>query len=213
MAPRTARSGRRLGPSGTRDAIEGTARKLFAELGYERTSLRQVALQAGVDPALVSHFYGKKRDLFLAVVELPVDPSEVISTVLDGDKDTVGQRLATIILHILDDEISRQPFIGIVRAATAEPEAAKLVRDLLTRKVIAPIAESLGSADADYRAALAMSQIQGFTLARYVVGLEPLVNRPHEQLTADLGITLQRYLLGDLTPPPTGDVRSIPPTH
>ena len=54
-----------------REAIEETARKLFAELGYERTSLRQVALQAGVDPALVSHFYGKKRDLFLAVVELP----------------------------------------------------------------------------------------------------------------------------------------------
>ncbi len=90
--------------------------------------------------------------------------------------------------------------IGMVRAATAEPEAARLVRDFLARKIIAPIAEGLGSADADYRAALVMSQVNGFALARYVIGLEPLANRSNEQLAADLGVTLQRYLLGDLAP-------------
>jgi AcrR family transcriptional regulator len=200
MSQRPTRGGRRPGPSGTREAIEETARKLFAELGYERTSLRQIALQAGVDPALVSHFYGKKRDLFLAVVELPVEPATVIGRVLDGDKDSAGLRLAKFILEVLDDEVRRQPMIGMVRAATAEPEAAKLVRDFLARKIIAPIAEGLGSADADYRAALVMSQVNGFAMARYVIGLEPLANRSNEQLAADLGVTLQRYLLGDLAP-------------
>ncbi|MHA7665472.1 TetR/AcrR family transcriptional regulator [Mycolicibacterium sp. HS_4_1] len=200
MAQRPARGGRRPGPNGTREAIEETARKLFAELGYERTSLRQIALQAGVDPALVSHFYGKKRDLFLAVVELPVEPASVIGRVLDGDKDSAGLRLATLILEVLDDEVRRRPMIGMVRAATAEPEAARLVRDFLARKIIAPIAEGLGSADADYRAALVMSQVNGFALARYVIGLEPLAKRSNEQLAADLGVTLQRYLLGDLAP-------------
>ncbi|MUL76937.1 TetR family transcriptional regulator [Mycolicibacterium sp. CBMA 226] len=200
MAQRTTRSGRRPGPSGTREAIEETARKLFAELGYERTSLRQVALQAGVDPALVSHFYGKKLDLFLAVVELPVEPATIIGRVLEGDKDSAGLRLATFILEVLDDEVRRRPMIGMVRAATAEPEAAKLVRDFLARNIIAPIAEGLGSADADYRAALVMSQVNGFAIARYVIGLEPLVNRSNEQLAADLGVTLQRYLLADLAP-------------
>jgi AcrR family transcriptional regulator len=199
MAQRTTRSGRRPGPSGTREAIEETARKLFAELGYERTSLRQVALQAGVDPALVSHFYGKKLDLFLAVVELPVEPATIIGRVLEGDKDAAGLRLATFILEVLDDEVRRRPMIGMVRAATAEPEAAKLVRDFLARNIIAPIAEGLGSADADYRAALVMSQVNGFAIARYVIGLEPLVNRSNEQLAADLGVTLQRYLLADLS--------------
>lgn len=200
MAQRPTRGGRRPGPNGTREAIEETARKLFAELGYERTSLRQIALQAGVDPALVSHFYGKKRDLFLAVVELPVEPASVIGRVLDGDKDSAGLRLATLILEVLDDEVRRRPMIGMVRAATAEPEAAKLVRDFLARTIIAPIAEGLGSADADYRAALVMSQVNGFALARYVIGLEPLANRSNEQLAADLGVTLQRYLLGELAP-------------
>jgi AcrR family transcriptional regulator len=207
MTSSPSRSGRRPGPSGTRQAIEETARKLFAELGYERTSLRQVALQAGVDPALVSHFYGKKQDLFLAVVELPIEPTMVIDRVLGGDKDTAGQRLAALALEILDDEVSRRPMIGIVRAATSEPEAARLVRDFLTRKIMKPIAEGLGSADADYRASLAMSQVHGFALARYVIGLEPLVDRPREQLIADLGCTLQRYLLGDLASTPVERAR------
>jgi AcrR family transcriptional regulator len=200
MTQRPSRGGRRPGPNGTREAIEETARKLFADLGYERTSLRQVALQAGVDPALVSHFYGKKRDLFLAVVELPVEPAVIIGRVLDGEKDSAGLRLATFIIEVLDDEVRRRPMIGMVRAATAEPEAAKMVRDFLARRIIAPIAEGLGSADAEYRAALVMSQVNGFALARYVVGLEPLADRSNEQLAADLGVTLQRYLLGDLAP-------------
>jgi AcrR family transcriptional regulator len=199
MATRRLHSGRRPGPNTTRALIEDSARKLFAELGYERTSLRQVALQAGVDPRLVSHYFGKKRDLFLAVVELPFDPAVVIDMVVSGDHDTAGLRLATLVLDILDDEIRRQPMLGMIRAATAEQEAARLVRDFLTRTIIAPIARRLGSKDAEYRAGLVMSQIVGLTLARYIVGIEPLASYPRERVAADLGITLQRYLLDALT--------------
>ena len=199
MTQRRTRTGRRPGPNTTRALIEDTARKLFAELGYERTSLRQVALQAGVDPMLVSHYFGAKRDLFLAVVELPFNPAAVIDAVVAGDKATAGQRLATLVLDVLDDEVRRRPLLGMVRAATAEPEAATLVRDFLTRNVITPIAQRLATGDADYRAALVMSQIIGFTLARYVVGIEPLAKRPRDRVTADLATTFQRYLLGDLS--------------
>jgi AcrR family transcriptional regulator len=200
MTTRRRHSGRRPGPNTTRALIEDSARKLFAELGYERTSLRQVALQAGVDPGLVSHYFGKKRDLFLAVVELPFDPAVVIDMVISGDNDTAGLRLAMVVLDLLDDEIRRQPMMGMIRAATAEPEAARLVREFLTRNIIAPIARRLGSEDADYRAGLVMSQIAGIALARYIVGIEPLASHPRERVAADLGITLQRYLLGGLTP-------------
>jgi AcrR family transcriptional regulator len=200
MTQRRTHTGRRPGPNTTRALIEDTARKLFAELGYERTSLRQVALQAGVDPTLVSHYFGAKRDLFLAVVELPFNPAAVIDAVVAGDQATAGRRLATLVLTILDDEVRRRPLLGIVRAATAEPEAAALVRDFLTRNVITPIAARLGTDDADYRAALVMSQIMGFTLTRYVVGIDALAHRDREAVTADLGGTLQRYLFGELSP-------------
>ena len=200
MTKRGTHTGRRPGPNTTRALIEDTARKLFAELGYERTSLRQVALQAGVDPMLVSHYFGGKRDLFLAVVELPIDPAVVIDAVVAGDKATAGQRLATLVLNILDDEVRRRPLLGMVRAATAEPEAAAPVREFLTRNLLTPIAQRLESGDADYRAGLVMSQIIGFTLARYIVGIEPLASHPRERVAADLAATLQRYLLGELSP-------------
>ena len=200
MTERRSRTGRRPGPNATRAVIEDTARKLFAELGYERTSLRQVALQAGVDPMLVSHYFGAKRDLFLAVVELPIDPAVVIDAVVAGDKATAGQRMASFVLDALDDEVRRRPILGMVRAATAEPEAAAVVRDFLTRNVLTPIAQRLESGDAEYRAALVMSQIVGFTLARYVVGIEALATRPRERVAADLAATFQRYLIGDLSP-------------
>ena len=75
---------------------------------------------------------------------------------------TSDKRLATLVLDILDDEIRRQPMMGMIRAATAQPEAARLVRDYLTRTIIAPTADRLGSKDADSRAGLVMSQIAGF---------------------------------------------------
>ncbi len=200
MTQRRTHTGRRPGPNTTKALIEDTARKLFAELGYERTSLRQVGLQAGVDPMLVTHYFGGKRDLFLAVVELPFDPGAVFEAVLTGDHDSAGTRLATLVLSILDDDVRRRPLLGLVRAATAEPEAAALVRDFLTRNIVIPIAAQLGGEDADYRATLVMSQIMGFTLTRYVLRLHPLADHDRQALTADLGGTLQRYLFGELTP-------------
>lgn len=88
----------------------------------------------------------------------------------------------------------------MVRAATAEPEAAAPVREFLTRNLLTPIAQRLESGNAEYRAALVMSQIVGFTLARYIVGIEPLATHPRERVAADLAATFQRYLLGELSP-------------
>lgn len=191
-------TGRRAGPSSTRALIEDIARKQFAELGYDRTSMRQVALAVGVDPALVTHYFGAKLDLFLAVVELPIEPAALIDHVVSGDQDSAGMRLATAVLEVLDDEVRRRPIVGMVRAATAEPEAARLVRDFLTHHLLLPIAQGLQADHAEYRAGLVMSQIVGLTLARYIVGIEPLASHPRRRLAADLGATLQRYLLGDL---------------
>lgn len=198
MTTRRVHTGRRPGATTTRELIEDAARKQFAELGYDRTSIRSVAKQADVDPALVTHFFGKKWELFLAVVELAADPPTLIETMVTGDQSSVGLRLANALVDILDDESRRRRMLSMMRAATSEPAAAALVRDFLTRNILQPIAERLGVADAEYRAALVMSQVVGFTMARYVVALEPLEARARDRIIADLGSTFQRYLREDL---------------
>ena len=133
------RAGRRPGASGTREAIADAARQLFAERGFDRTSIRAVAEAAGVDPALVSHFYGSKQQLFVAVTELPFEPRDVIPQLVAGDRETLGFRFATFLLTVLESDEGRSRFTGLVRAAASEPEAARMVRELVTTRVIAAI--------------------------------------------------------------------------
>ena len=194
-------SGRRPGPNATRSQIEETARRHFAERGYDRTSMRQIAIETGVDPALVTHYFGTKLELFFSpVVDLPMESAVLIDYVVTGDPDGAGLRLATAVLAVLDDEVRRRPIVAMLRAATAEPEAARLVREeFLTRNLFLPMAQRLESDNAGYRAALVGSQMIGLALARYIVGIEPRASHPSERVTADVGATFQRYLLGDLT--------------
>jgi AcrR family transcriptional regulator len=192
------RSGRRPGGSGTRDAIRAAAARQFAERGYDRTSLRSVAAEAAVDPKLVAHFFGTKQQLFVEVVRLPFDPAVVIPTILGGDPAHVGERFASFVLGVLDDPDARRPLVGIVRAASTEPEAARMVRELLTREVFARIVDALGSDDADLRASLVGSQVVGLLTARYIVGVEPLASLPAETVAEAIAPNLQRYLVGPL---------------
>jgi AcrR family transcriptional regulator len=198
MAVRT-HSGRRPGDSGTREAIAQAARRQFAELGYDRTSMRQVALEAGVDPTLVSHFHGSKQQLFLSVVELPFQPADILPGLLAGDPQEAGARLAHFALGAFESEQGRARIVGLIRAATSEPEAARVVRDLLTREVLTPLAEGIGSDNAAYRASLVMSQIVGLIMARYIVAVEPLASRDPAAVAQDIAPTLQRYLTGSLS--------------
>lgn len=191
-------SGRRPGDSGTREAILRAAGRQFADRGYERTSLRSIAGEAGVDPALVSHFFGSKHKLFVEVVELPFDPAQVVPVVFGGAADDLGERVANFLLAVLDNPQARQPMIGLIRAAASEPEAARMVRELMTREVFARIVDALGADDAELRAALAGSQFVGLLMARYVVGIEPLASLPAERVAAAIAPNLQHYLAGPL---------------
>jgi AcrR family transcriptional regulator len=194
----TRRVGRRPGASGTREAILAAARRQFGEQGYDRTTLRSVAAEAGVDPALVVHFFGTKQRLFLAGVELPVEPDELVEHVAAGPRDAVGERLATYVLNALEDPDVRSRWVGMVRAAASEPEAANRLRTVLETRVFAPLVKALGVEDAPFRATLAGSQIVGIAMARHVVGVEPLASADPETLAAAIAPTLQRYLVEPL---------------
>lgn len=194
------RSGRRVGASRTREAIQQAAQRQFAELGYDRASMRSIAAEAGVDPALVIHFFGSKQRLFVAVMQLPFNPAEVIPSLIGGESSTVGARLATFLLGVLEDPEARARITGLVRAAATEPEAARMVREFLTSEVWAPAARQLGVEDAELRISLVGSQIVGLIMARHVVGVEPLASLPAPDVAAAVAPNLQRYLMGSLLP-------------
>lgn len=194
MTARGRPPGRRPGASGTRDAILAAARRQFAEQGYDRTSVRSVASEAGVDPSLVLHFHGSKQQLFLAVVELPFDPASVLPGLLAGDRDGIGRRLAGFLVGVLESDEGRRRMTGLVRAAASEPEAARLVRALVEHEMFAPIAEHLGADKPRLRASYVGAQVVGLVMARYVVAVEPLASLPADAVVATLASLLQRLL-------------------
>ena len=194
------RGGRRPGSSGTREAIAEAARRTFGRLGYERATIRAIASDAGVDPALVVHFFGSKQQLFLSVMDLPFPLEEVLPGILAGERDTVGERFARFIVGALEDERARTVLTGRVRAAASEPEAARMLRELISRGVFAAIAASLGAEDAELRATLVGSQVVGLIVARYIVAVEPLASLDPDQLVEAIAPNLQRYLVEPLGP-------------
>jgi AcrR family transcriptional regulator len=192
------RSGRRPGPTGTREAIREAAERLFAERGYDRTSLRAIASAAGVDQKLVAHFFGSKQRLFVEVFTPPFDPAIAIPQVLAGDRAEIGERVARFLLTVLEDPVGRRRMTGLIRAAASEPEAARMVRDLISREILARIIDALAVEDAGVRASLLGSQVVGLAMARYIVGVEPLASMPADDVIAAIAPNLQRYLVEPL---------------
>jgi AcrR family transcriptional regulator len=192
------RRGRRPGPSRTREGIAQAARRQFAALGYDRTTIRSVAAEAGVDPALVVHYFGSKQRLFLTAIELPFEVTDLVAQLESGPRDRVGERVARFALEVLGDPGARARWTGMIRAAASDPDAAGILRDVLNRQIFKPLAEALGSEDAQLRANLASSQMVGLVMARYVIEIEPLASADAETVAAAIAPTLQRYLVEPL---------------
>lgn len=194
-----ARSGRRAGVSGTREAILDAARNQFAEHGYDGATIRSIAGAAGVDPALVHHFHGTKEKLFVAAMELPVVPGEVLAQLSGVDPDELGEALVRAVLGIWERDEVRSFAVGLLRSALNNEAAATMLREFVTTTLLARIAGVVGGgADAGLRAALAGSQVIGLAVARYVVRIEPLASASIDELAAGYGPALQHYLTGNL---------------
>lgn len=193
------RAGRPAGESRTREQILAAARVQFAESGYDRTSLRGIAAAAGVDVALVSHYFGTKQRLFAEAAQLPVEPAEAVPELLAGSREDIGRRLAERVLNAIDAPEGRQRIVALIRAAASEEGAAAAVRERITRELLMPLATGLGSPDAPLRAALMTTQVLGLVMSRHIVQVEPLLQVDRAVLVDALAPTLQRYLVGDLT--------------
>jgi AcrR family transcriptional regulator len=190
--------GRRPGGPDTRGDLLSAARVSFAGKGFDRTTIRGVAGEAGVDPALVHHYFGSKDDLFLAALEIPIDPRQLIPQVFGPGLDGVGERLARTFLGVWDQPSNRLALVALVRTAFVADEAADLLRDGMARLVLAAVVPLLEGERTEVRAQLVASQLMGLIMGRYVMRIEPLASLPAEELVAWLAPTLQRYLTGEL---------------
>jgi len=195
---RTPRTGRRPGESDTYDALLEAARRLFAERGYEGASLRAIAAAAGVDAALVAHFFGSKADLLAAAVDWPFDPDAALARLLARGPDHVGEALSELFLRVWDDERQRNPLLTLLRAATTEPRAATLLHEFVCARLLGPLLAELGSDQPELRSDLVTAQLSGLALTRYLLRFEPIASTPAEQLIPRVAPTLQRYLVGTL---------------
>jgi len=193
----TARRGRRPGAPDTRTEILGAARALFASQGFGGTTMRAVAAAAGVDAALVHHYFGTKDDLFLAALDLPVDPRTLLAPALTGGLDGAAERFLSVFLSVWDDPEIRPALLAVARGIM-DPAGARLLTDGFLPVVIHPIGVALGVDHPEHRMPLVASQMIGLILLRYVFEVEPLASMPADRVIATYAPTIQRYLTGDL---------------
>jgi AcrR family transcriptional regulator len=188
------KTGRRPGPSDTRARILDAARQQFGERGYHRTTIRSIAAQAEVDPALITHFFGTKQALFSSVVDLPFAPDLLIASITDGPADERGVRFARFVVDLMKDPQYGVGFTALIRAASSEPEAARLIRERLARDVFLPLARKLGMDNAELRAAISATQTIGLVMCRQIIQMDALTALTDDEIVNLVGPTLQRYL-------------------
>ncbi len=197
---KTPRTGRRPGNSSTRERIREAAQRQFTERGYAGATMRSIAEEAGVDAALVVHFFGNKPTLLAESVEWPFDPELEMPKLLVDGRRHVGRHLLELFVRTWDDEGSRNPILTLLRAATTEPRAAELLAEFLSERLFAPLMEQLGVDRPELRSDLAASQLVGVGMARYVLRIEPLASAKRDEVVGWIGPTVQRYLTAKLDP-------------
>ncbi len=201
------RSGRRAGDSGTSEAILDAARKEFAEHGYQGATIRAIAAGAGVDPALVHHFYGTKEALFAAAMRLPVVPSEILAAAFESGlgEHSLGKHAVHTALTLWETEGLKETFLGLLRSAVTSEDAARMLREFITESILGTLARVAGAhgtrEEIDYRVGMVATQMLGLAMTRLVLGLPVIVNASVDELAATIGPAIERYLTGEIELP------------
>ena len=186
-----ARSGRRRGPTATREAVLAAARQAFAEQGYAATSLREVARRAGVDASLIVHFYGSKAGLLTELVQWPADPGQAVGQITADGPEQFGYRLARVFIDSWEKRGNGTSLLMLLHAAIADPKAAALLREFMKAQLIEPVLAYLDADRPALRASLITGQLFGFGIAHYLLDLDELTDTA-DQLAEVLGTALQR---------------------
>jgi AcrR family transcriptional regulator len=190
--------GRRPGATTTREAILEAARSLFATRGYDGTTIRGIATDAGVDPALVHHFFGSKDELFLTVLQVPETVLSQVPALLGGDLEKAGERLVRFFLGLFESADTRAAILTTLRSAVTQEQAARILRERITARLFAGVRDLLPD-HPEVRMTLAMSHLNGLAVGRYLLAVPPLADMDLDDVVAWVAPAVQRYLTG---PPP-----------
>jgi AcrR family transcriptional regulator len=177
-----ARAGRRPGPGTTSDDVLGAARGLFAERGYQATTVRAIAAAAGVTPAMINHFFGSKEKVFLAAIAMPLDPDALLATLLDGPREQLPERLVATFVSAWRSADTGPALQSMLRAAVTGEQHAAGMPAFAAELWLPRLANALGVAR--LRVAAAVSVLLGQALTGLLLGIEPLASAPDEELVA-----------------------------
>lgn len=202
--PGSGRRGRREGATESREHILATARRLFAEHGFDGTSLRQIAREASVDPAMIHHFFKGKDELFALSVALPADPAQVLEGVDQHDPEHRAEAIVRAVLKLWESP-AQHSLVAFIRGTIGSKAKTLLLREVVTRTVISRIMAGVPGPPEEValRGSLVATQVVGVMLVRYVVRLEPLASASPEDVVRLVAPNVQRYLTGELDLPGT----------
>lgn len=187
--------GRRTGSPDTKSEILTAAREVFGESGYRQATVRAIAGRAGVDPALIHHYFGNKERLFAASISLPFPPARMVGEVFEGGVDGAGERLARVFFTVWENEEARASLLGILRTAMGGDErGVKAFREFLLEELKKRIAPLIGEPDAELRALAVASHLVGIAIVRYVVQIEPLASASIDEIIDLVAPRLQSYV-------------------
>lgn len=189
-----ARIGRPRGKTDTRNVILAAARRRFADAGYDRTSVRDVAAAADVDAAMIRHYFGSKAELFRATVGWPFDPADIARRITGGGRGEIGERLTRVFFEAWEEPESRAPLLAILRGAATHDESAHLVRQFIQGQVYAQMAAGLAEPDAELRIDLAMGQLLGIAYLRHILQVEPIASTTVEDLIRRVAPVISAHL-------------------
>lgn len=176
----------------------------FADRGYEAASLRSIARRAGVDPALVHHYFDDKAELFTTTIGAPIRPDRLLSVILAGPHEQIGEGLVRYLLGSLSEPAAQTRIVALLRTAIGHNPASALLKEFLIREVMLRLASATTDEYAELRANLAASQVAGLLMLRYVLRVEPIASAPIDELAARVGPVIQWHLFGTpLTMPPS----------
>jgi AcrR family transcriptional regulator len=192
------RRGRPPGDQNTRARVLAAARQTFTERGYDAATLRHIAREAGVDARMVRHYFADKPGLFRAAMDVPIDPGALLTTLLAGGLDGLGERLLRQLVAEWDREGNASAMITLVRSAMTHEESTRMLREFISSQVLGRIAAAVDAPDPELRASLIGSQIVGLVVTRYIVRVQPIASADPETVVAAIAPTIQRYLTGPL---------------
>jgi len=193
-------AGRRPAGQSAKEDILAAAQSLFAAHGYSGTTLRAIAAEVQVDPALIAHYFGTKQELFVTAMAPTTSGPAAIAHILKGDPATIGIRAARFFVGMLENEATGHIVVGLIRAASSEPLAAAMLKNVLARPILRVFkTAAVLDEHAEIRASLVQSQLLGLVTSRYILKMPPLVKATPEELVQYLGPTLQRYFVDDIT--------------